>query len=64
MRTLSDRLVPLVRHAPEGTKEPCPRIKLREMFKFKRVNGVAGIAQVIATTEAEEQPFAPTKKAA
>jgi hypothetical protein len=66
VRSLSDRLVPLVRHAPEGTREPYPRSKLRGMSKFKRVNGVAGIAQVIATIEAEhaEQPSAPTKQAA
>jgi len=34
--------------------------------QFKRVKGCAGIAQVIATIEAEhaEQPSFPTKKAA
>ena len=29
MRSLSDRLVPLVRHTPEGTRNHCPRSKLR-----------------------------------
>ena len=29
VRSLSDRLVPLVRHTPEGTRKDCPRSKLR-----------------------------------
>ena len=29
VRSLSDRLVPLVRHTPEGTRNHCPRSKLR-----------------------------------
>jgi hypothetical protein len=27
--SLSDRLVPLVRHTPEGARNDCPRSKLR-----------------------------------
>ena len=29
VRSLSDCLIPLVRHAPEGTRKDCPRSKLR-----------------------------------
>ena len=29
VRSLSDRIIPLVRHTPEGTRKDCPRSKLR-----------------------------------